>query len=352
VATPLFSVIPVDPADFMAFRPLGFMSPPIHVFPAKHAAFSMTPLGQTPVPKPVRAPSDLWVMEIWAVTSSTGGANYQIFAYPCRDVRLYFGHIASLSDKLRVAMQSQAPRCNSFNDGSATMTTCRHENLNLALTAGETMAMGPDTAGVDFGLIDFRRAPAPFIKPEHYDYYYPYYASPLEYFAPQAQSALAAKTGQVFGARPRTAAPVGGTYMQDVAGTAQGNWFFPGVYHRTSTDLSPSLALASDYVDPAQPIFSVGNSIAGLTMGQYAFTPESIGTINRPFAEVRADGQTYCYDAFLQGQTPGGLGLSTPAGIVLLALPSDTTLKIELVAGSSCSTSSPTFGNGATLFER
>jgi hypothetical protein len=27
----------------------------------------------------------------------------------------------------------------------------------------------------------------------------------------------------------RTADPVGGTYMQDLAGTAQGNWFLPGV---------------------------------------------------------------------------------------------------------------------------
>ena len=66
------------------------------------------------------------------------------------------------------------------------------------------------------------------------------------------RSTLASKSGHVFGSQMRTASPIGGTYMQDIPGTAQGNWFLPGRYHSNSSDLSPSLGLASDYVDPAQ----------------------------------------------------------------------------------------------------
>jgi len=35
-----------DVADFIAFRPLGFLAPPIHMLPAKHSAFSMALPGQ------------------------------------------------------------------------------------------------------------------------------------------------------------------------------------------------------------------------------------------------------------------------------------------------------------------
>ncbi|OGI62381.1 MAG: hypothetical protein A2W18_10605 [Candidatus Muproteobacteria bacterium RBG_16_60_9] len=211
----------------------------------------------------------------------------------------------------------------------------------------------PDSAGVDFGLVDFRRAPAAFIKPEHYDYYYPYYASPLDYFAPATKSTLAGKTGHFSGTRLRTAEPIGGTYMQDIAGTAQGNWFFPGVYHSNSTDLAPSLSLASDYVDPAQPLMAIGTSIVGMSAGLYSFNVATTGSINRAFRDITADGTTYCYDHFLTGQTTGGMPLSQSSGILLLSMPSDTTLKVERIAAASCAAATAwAFSANATTFER
>ena len=73
VSTPLFDTIPIDPFDFLAFRPLGFLSPPIHLFPAKHSSFSMTLPGQAAVARPVRAPGRVWVKEIWEASSTTSG---------------------------------------------------------------------------------------------------------------------------------------------------------------------------------------------------------------------------------------------------------------------------------------
>jgi len=329
------------------------MSPPIHIFPAKHSAFSMTPPGQTPIARPVKAPGKMWVVEIWEASFSTGGANYQAFLYPCRDVRVYFGHVATLSEKLLTEFKKGEPNCNSFFEGTATVVTCRRSDLSLSLEAGEQFGMGPDTAGVDFGLVDFRRPPATFINLEHYDHNYPYYASPLDYFEPEARKVLESKTGSVFGDRRRTAEPIGGTYMQDLPGSAQGNWFPPGKYHRNSTDLSPMLGLAHDYVDPTQPILAIGNSIPSVKMGLYSFTVKKEGLINRDFDEVKADGQMYCYDNFVQGRSAGGMPLGTMEGILLLSLPSETMLKIELIAGDSCkAVANWAFTANAVAFER
>lgn len=351
VSTPLFNTSPIDINDFIAFRPLGFLSHPIHVFPAKHSAFSMTLPGQKAVAKPVKAPGKVWVVEIWEATFSTGGANYQVFVYPCREVRVYFGHVATLSEKMIAEFKKGEPKCNSFADGTATVTTCRRENMTLTLEAGEPFGAGPDSAGVDFGVIDVRRKPAGFIVPEHYDSFYPYYASPLDYFTPEVKKVLESKTGNVFGTKMRTADPIGGTYMQDVAGTAQGNWFPPGKYHRNSTDLSPMMSLVHDYTDPTQPILSVGTSVQGTKAGLYSFKIEKEGVINRDFNEVKADGKTYCYENFASGQSAGGVPLNTTQGVFLVTLPSATTLKMEFVAGASCKAASALTANAA-VFER
>jgi len=329
------------------------MAPPIHMFPAKHSAFSMTRPGERPVPVPLRAPAEMWIEEIWEASFSTGGANYQVFTYPCREVRVYWGHLSAIADRLRAAYQAGSPTCNSFSEGRATVTTCRRSGLGLPVAAGEVFGHGPDTAGIDLGVIDFRRPPARFVRPEHYDGFYPYYASPLEYFAPDPRARLAAKTGNIFGQRTRTANPVGGKHDQDVAGTAAGNWFAPGVDYRRSTDMSGALGLASDFVDPAQPIIAMGNRVPGAPSGLYAFAPRDEGTVNRPFSEVRADGRVYCYEQFAAGSTPGGMPLARLSGVLLMSLPDGATLRMENLAGPRCPPDHQrSLSPSATSFER
>ncbi|TAK23115.1 MAG: hypothetical protein EPO26_09720 [Chloroflexota bacterium] len=337
----------------MAFRPLGFMSPPIHVFPAKHSAFSMTRPDAKPVPRPVRSPGRMWVAEIWRAGFSSGGENFQVFTYPCRDVRVYWGHLTTVAPRLRDEFEKAPPVCNSFFEGTATVTTCRRSGLSIELSAGEEFGTGPDSAGIDFGVIDFRRAPAAFVRLDHYDSYYPYYASPLDYFTTDTRAKLERKTGNVFGNRARTAAPIGGTHMHDLPGTAVGNWFLPGKNFRTTTDLSGAIGLASDFADPTQPIIALGTSVRGARMGLYAFPPRETGTINRRFADVRADGRIYCYEGFSREQSPGGMPLTRPSGVLLLSLPTETTLRVEHVNQPACPPDSArAFGADAATFER
>lgn len=353
VTAPLLSTVPVAQDDFLAFRPLGFLSPPIHMFPAKHGAFSMTVPGTTAQRKAVRAPAAVTVTEIYEATfSSTGNKNYQVFMHPCREVRLYFGHLATLSARLQAEFDRVAPVCNAFDDGSSLTTTCRRENLTLQLVEGEQFGTGPDTNGIDFGSIDFRRRPAAFTDLNNYDAYYPYYVPPSTLFAAAVRQALEAKTGNVFGTRMRTAQPLGGSYMEDLRGSAQGNWFIAGYSHANSTDLSNFLGLTHDYVDPAQPVLTVGRNVAGVSMGVFAYPPADSGLINRDWAHVRADGNVYCFDRFLT-QVAGSLALGRPSGVFLMQLTDEHNLRLELRAGASCSVVNDwTLSSAATAYRR
>jgi len=356
LAEPLFNTMPMEVTDFIAFRPLGFLSPPIHMFPAKHSAFAMALPGQASPRKPFKAPGQVWVAEVWEASFSTGGANYQIYFYPCREFRTYLGHISSLSAKLTAAIATSTPTCNSFNDGTAIVTTCRHVGLSVPFAAGEQIGIGTDAGGIDFGAVDSRAPPAGFANIAHYSHDYPYYVSPVKYFTPAVRAIFDAHTGSVFGTRLRTAAPVEGSYMQDLPGTAQGNWFRPGISYANSTDVSSALALVHDYVDPTEPIMSVGNSVPGFAMGLYALTPQSgTGTLNRDFSAVLPDGRIYCYDAFKSGASAGGMGLGAAHGIVLISLPTAATLKVEKQGtdGTRCDAATPyAFTANAATFER
>ena len=152
----------------------------------------------------------------------------------------------------------------------------------------------------------------------------------------------------------RTAEPKVGTLLQDVAGTVQGNWFTPGGSFTTTSDFSPFLALAHDYVDPRQPIFSMGSSVKGVRLGLYSFVPRSSGLVNRDFADV-APGRVYCYEAFLGGTSVGKLTLGSIEGVLLVSMPSATRLLVEKqgAAGATCESVRPwTMTAGAASFER
>jgi hypothetical protein len=192
-----------------------------------------------------------------------------------------------------------------------------------------------DTPGVDLTLTDSRVTPAAFAEPAHYSADWLHSASALPYFAPSLRSTLEPKLGNDQASARRSAEPVIGSHVQDLAGTAQGNWFTAGRDLAKSGDQSGFLALVHDHVDPAQPVFAVGTSVPGLGAGLYAFTASSKGVRNRDFSDVKPDGTVYCYDGFIAGPTTGGLTLGSVEGVVLLALPDARSLKIERAGGAA-----------------
>jgi hypothetical protein len=333
---PLFDTLPIAPEDFLAFRPLGFVSLPVHIFPAKHSSFSFGPPGEPAPERTVRFPGRVWVTQVTSTRFPAGNSGYQVVFYACREFRAYLYHLKDINERVKAAFEGGSPRCYDYVDQTGTIVKCEGR-VFVEAQGGEN---------------DLRVAPDGFVNLQHYPFDYPYYVSPVDYYPPELRERFAAKLASFDGAAPRTAEPRVGSYRPDIAGTAQGNWFFPGVYARDATDWSPSVALVHDYIDPAQPVFSIGTKVEGVRMGLYTFEPRESGRVNRDFAAVRGDG-IYCYEGMRGGRTAGMLPAGRLDGVLLVALEGDAGLKMERREAASCDAAAPwTFTAAATLFER
>ncbi|MBI4789656.1 MAG: hypothetical protein HY782_21715 [Chloroflexi bacterium] len=354
---PLFTTMPMALDEFLAFRPLGWTSPPIHVFPAKHSNFALARPGETPPTRAVYFPGDLWVTEInsteYVGLNKTG---YGLTFYPCREFKSYFGHLSGVSDKILAQLKTSDVQCKPpYETGGTPVKACSKITL-LRVNAGELAGYSGDAAGVDFGAVDYRIPPLGFANPNHYMKEMLHYVSPVGYFTSEVKAQFETKLASYDGTALRTAEPKVGLYMQDIPGTAQGNWFLPGK-NLAIPFLQPDefMALVHDYIGAAEPIFSVGTSVKGLRVGVYGFHPQPAGQINRDFGQVKADGSIYCYDTFRVDRTAGGIPLGRPNGILLLTMPTTTTLRIEKqgTATSTCASTTPwIFTDAATTFER
>ena len=136
----------------------------------------------------------------------------------------------------------------------------------------------------DLGMVDLRRPPLAFANPTRYQT--PSAVPPgvplelvnyvaasrlqqfcaIDYFTPTVRATLEPMFGSFDGTRRRTAAPVCGEHMQDLPGTAQGNWFADetsGTYPERNR-----IALVHDNVDPTIPTFSISDEFAWWRAGQ------------------------------------------------------------------------------------
>jgi hypothetical protein len=327
---PLFQVIPMELDDFIAFRPLGFITIPTHFFPAKHSSFTLARPGEAPPVRTVRFPGDAWVVQILSTKFSSGATGYQLQFQPCDKVRSYFYHLKEISSTLQLAFDAAGKRCfdQTFPDGTVTKCEAR---LMEKVSAGEVAGMSGDgSAGVDFGLVDFRLEPSGFVNLDHYTFDYPYFASPLDYYPSALRELFERKLGSWDGEVRRTADPKAGTHRIDIAGTAQGGWFFPGSDMRASPDdMTRHLALVHDYIDPQQPLFVMGTTVAGMKMGIYTFVPADEGSVNRRFKEVTPEGGIFCYEGAEGSRSVGRLPLSRWEGVLLIRMEDQNTLLVE-----------------------
>ncbi len=343
--------------DYLGFRPLGWLSPPVIVFPHKHSSFATTPPGESTYRvAPVKFPGDVTVNRVntteWLGKNKTG---YQIYFTACPGVEGYFMHLRDVSPALKTALaDSKDPNCRQYSAGYETEVKLCQYQMSLKVSAGDPAGESGDGASVDFGLTDRSREPLPFAYSDDYTEELLHYYSPLDYFAPEAKAQLAARLSSYDGTVTRTREPIAGEVAQDVSGTAQGNWFSEGLTWNAlpPPDPAPFIALVHDYVGP-EPIFSIGTSLTGVKTGLYSFTPASEGLINRDFADVKP-GATYCYDRFSTGKTNGQASLGQLDGILILTLPDERHLTIEKLGtrDSTCATEKLEFSISAGTYHR
>jgi hypothetical protein len=324
----LFTHPPTQLGALSAIVPLGNLNPAGHTLPSRHvyAYPKMTTPGDvsTAVTVPIRAPGRL---EIVAVEFHPGAPDWSLHLKPCKDISLYFFHVQTLAPKIAAAVGNIA-------DGGVKMVDFTAKPVTIMVTPGQLVGHAKI---FDIGLQDFRKAPQPFVNPARYAADFPklfaafpdlakdpiaqavaklivpqalFNRCPIDYFRRKWKSALEALLADYDGAPPASGKPPCHGHMQDVPGTAQGNWFSDLVpNHDALFAEERAVALVNWNVDAIVQLFSLNENVPGFTSAlldasaqpgdvNAAFefpVREGPQRTNRRFAEIKDDA-IYCYD--------------------------------------------------------
>lgn len=307
-----FTIAPLDPMEITSLVPLGNLNPPAHVFPTDHMYFycytNKTSLD-------IKSPGNVQVTKIGR-THYNAGLLGDYFDYTISmgsdSSYMYWYHVSKLSARLLLETNNfTSAKCDlPYTSGGSTIEQC-YLKSNLMVSAGEIlgtlntinglacMEMGTSVNGIS--------------------------TNPLEYFDAQSRNILENKLGRFDGKVKRIALPICGEIIQDMIATAQGNWLKPGIPKNPEDN---HIALVKDNIDPSKEAFSVGISVPGLPSNIYYFSPQSSGFTNRHFAEVKPDGNMYCYTlGILNFPFPGNSLI--PATSVIIKMENGTTLSVE-----------------------
>ncbi len=361
----------VDFTSIQYEAPLGNMNPPGHTLPTHHLYIN-PPLDASNIPQimPVFIPRDLTVVAIEKNNHGTF-TDYKVHFKSCKEIRFYFDHISVLSTEL-MNQFNQTPVGDILIQGSGEIHYVFYKSTNIISvgTAGGTV----NTRGFDFGVVDTLLTatsanpdryvlPAnvipPGTAPERIDAVVPRKNKqwcPFDYMTARMQFLYSSKLGGfnngVF--TPRTIAPVCGQVIQDVIGTAQGNWFQTG---GSFIDETKSMALVFDNFNPTIPVFSFGDNsaggIKGLSVSEtskvYQYSPTGTGTVN-PYFYNMTNGTVYCFRDIRNN------GVSLPGAVVVQLFNQGTgfssaKLRIERQASTTCR-AAVSISSDATVFSR
>lgn len=295
--------------DFIV--PLGNSNESGHVVPVDH----VYPTNQSyEKDVPVYAPGDItliWVENKQMHNSNTNEitrADYQLNFAPCRGLNLAFIHIDKLSPKLEEAIGDENSNCDAsqkmdygLQEGIPTYyVTCHPDFKKIRVSAGEIIGYfsgqtDKNFTGFDIGMYDYLKPALAFINPERYYDDTLHTACFADYYIPELKAKYEAKFGSFDSGNNgqtslirRTASPVCGQVMWDVAGTLAGDWFKNPV-QKNITD-NDALVLIHDNIHPELAKLSMAN------VTSFTFAPTHSSTINREFSEV-TDNKIYCYQA-------------------------------------------------------
>lgn len=349
--TALFTSPLVTDPSFISINPIGHVFPPGHTFPADHAYFGFT---GTSAGIDLFAPADGWITQITTLYGANHSSDGFVLDFsPCAEVTLMNLTVDTLAPAL--AHASGKTTCSDFGGNFPGAVASCVTTLQWPVKAGDLLGTG---GLVDFGpIVDQRSQLSGFVNAARHNVSRGF--CPVNYFTPSLRATYTAMLGVNSGSTfiPRTAEPLCGTIVQDLAGTAQGDWFKPGADYPPD---NAHLALIHHNVFPSTATFSSGTSIPGFA-GVWDFFPKTSADATRINYDFRLvnDTQLYCYDSFLFDVT-GGAGSADPSlsgDILLLQLSGSSldTLKIELQhPSSSCAATAGTwaFTSSAVTFQR
>lgn len=347
--------------DYIA--PLGMMNSTSHTIPTDH--MYMNYIAPAPQRYPIYAPGNLSALRgdnkvtYYSDTNRFKEDDFSIEFVVCRGLTMYLNHFSELAPVISDAYKNSIESCDSKkshfgNDMTTYYLSCNYM-LNLKVKAGDLLGyIGglQHQQGIDIGMYNHNTAPLAYISPRRYSEDNLHAVCPFDIFTPGLKSAYYRKIGdwvtltkdksQTAGGyfAPRTVEPICGENMYDVLGTARGNWFAGTVKLGSVTQTQYMMALAPYNVDPNRLKISIKGpkEVGGYV--DVVFTPTHSGTYNRDFAEVKADGQIYCYRGGPNIRAVTGKSGYTPVDSgpkILLQLVDARHLRIESQSGACTS---------------
>ncbi len=308
-----FTTLPVDLTNVYEIVPLGNLAPPGHTLPTEHTYMHFNAGGSSTELFTLYAPAEVYITSITRGTGFTQDpVDYTIYFALCKDVVGYYNHVKELSPQLAAIETSGNCRT---NPGSTNYQYCENQ-LDRVAAGAEMGKVGRLQGNFDFGLIDLSKTNN-FSNPSRYGLRSLHIQCPYDYYD-------TANREKFFALITRNDAKQCGEVMQDVTGTAQGNWFYGTSRADMGGDWGKYLSLVYDNKDPSLQVVSIGGIFTNA--GTWKFTPTTSGVTNRNFAHVTSDDNIYCYEA------------ADKQGKILIQLTSATELKIEKQIGS-CSQS-------------
>ncbi len=368
----IFSVPPIPLSSISYIEPLGHVNPPGHVFPINHLYFYL-PLDsqRTAIKTDVSSPGNVNVFKIERFQYYTDSSyktllreDYTLSFTPCSNISGFFYHLTSLSDKLLNSFTPPFDYCTNLTAGDEIFESCG-KYVDVKINAGEKIGTAggqqEGSQALDWVLEDFRSIldyanNSRFSQTTGQDYSR-YIVCPLDYFTSNLHNSLYGFLGGYPIDNPfteisnRTTSPLCGTTMQDIPGTAQGNWFAKDASSSMFSE-DPNLALLHDDINTSIAVFSVGTTMSssGLNSGAYYFTPSNSGSVNIDFNNIQSDGKIYCYKAIQKLYSNVN---SEPASfVIILQLLSQNELKIEHLNINSCGSGPWNFTQAAQTYYR
>lgn len=370
----LFEASPIPLGGLRSIMPLGETGPPDHALPVSHSYFQLEPLDESDYSlgshaANISAPARV---ELVAIEYSKGNADFYLHVKVCKDVRMTFGHVQSISPGVEAVADSAD--FSTWVDMGDTYVKA----LDAVFETGEVLgvAAGPGVTTLDVSVVDMRREPRAYIRA--YDRYsteavlegFPflppgmtielahdiipkrlYRFCSVDYFQEPLRSQLKAKIAGSMGTVPALGDPKCQTHMRDVEGTLAGNWFKEPDTHSMLINEDETVALVPHFTDPSRHVFSVPvKYFADLPYdAAWRFPVESTGLNNRYFHEV-GDTALYCYDGL-----NNSINDHAPLpGAFMVQLNADASrLTIEYFSAANCAGSRPSgFSPSAATYYR
>lgn len=309
------------------------------------------------------SPGNLTVTTLRATQHVVAGfTDYGMTLVACEDIWLSFIHISALSTDLfgEITSYDGWSLTGEHSTGGETYRSWTKE-VDVDVTAGEVLGTTGGNTGIwawDFSMVDLRISQEKsVVNPERYSYW--------RWMPTGSGGTKIATAGALsgvcfllyYGEGPVLDQLAGlvkrdkvegetipcGSYLQDVPGTAQGNWFLSGV--SGTNPENPHLALVHSTLHPDRAVLSVGTSLQGLRYGTYEFLPAEQGLLDRDFKDITPDGRTYGYRVVRHDNIDFD-------GIVIVRMPDEETLWIEALTGAITEPSSWAFTGNKTIFVR